>query len=133
MRLDFCLTAVLCAAVSMAQVSPSPSHSKKLHLKVTLMDPRTTSSIEADIFEHNPFEHSEMRNGTKITIKGNLVKTGNANYHMQLLIAEWTSATSNSAENYEMDLTPGKPRGGGVVSGVALQRSVLISRVASSR
>jgi hypothetical protein len=128
MRLGIWLIPLLWAVISAAQVSRSPSHAEDLHLKATLLDPRVKLDIETDIVEQNPFEHSETHGSTKVTIKGDAAKTSEANYHLHLIIAEWTSPTNNSTETYEMDLTPGKPWAGGMISSLAFQRVVLLSR-----
>jgi hypothetical protein len=129
MRLGVCLIAVS-AAMSATQAACPPSHAELLHLKVTLHDPRVSSDIETDILERNPFEYSEMHGSTKVTIKGNAVKAGGANYHLRLIIAEWASPKNNSTETYELDLAPGKPWAGGMISSFAFQRVVLLSRAA---
>jgi hypothetical protein len=123
---------VFVALLTEAAVAPrlaSASNVEEFLLKVTLIDPAATFDIQTRIVPERDFEFSEMRGGAKITIKGNLGSKRKATYHLRLTLIEWASEKSNSTENYELDLVPGKMQGRGFISSFVFQRNILLTRI----
>jgi hypothetical protein len=98
-------------------------------LKVILIDPAATTELQTRIVPRKPFELSEMHHSAKITIKGELAVEQKGSYHLRIAIVEWASEKSNSTENYEVDLVPGKAQNRGFISSFVFQRIILLTRV----
>jgi hypothetical protein len=101
----------------------------KFVLKLTLMDPGATIEVQTRVTPGEPFEYSEMRNGAKITMRGDLAPKVKDSYHLRLTIAEWRDEKTNSTESYEVDLVPGKAEARGFVSSFIFHRIILLTRV----
>jgi hypothetical protein len=105
------------------------ANGEELLLKITVVDPGATADLRKRIAPLKPFECSEMHNGTKITIKGELSAKQKDSYHLRLTLAEWKDQKTNSTEEYDVDLTPD---GGGFVSSFIYQRIFLLTHVPKS-
>ena len=105
------------------------SNSEELLLKVTLVDPGATTDIQATIAPQKPFDHSEMHNGARFTIKGELAARRKGSYRLTLTIAEWRDEKTNSTEQYDIDLTPGKPESRGFISSFVYHRVILLTNI----
>jgi hypothetical protein len=113
--------------------SRSTSTPEAFLIKVTVIDPGATTDIQTRIVPEKPFEFSEMRKGAKITIKGELTAQQSSKYHLRLTLTEWAYRKSNSTENYEVDLFPGKPETRGFISSFAYHRVILLTRLEHER
>jgi hypothetical protein len=120
---------IVCLVTALAVTYVRASTAEGFLLKVTLVDPGATTDIQTRIVALEPFEHSEMHNGARITIKGELSASNNGSYRLRLAIAEWRDEKTNSTERYEVDLTPGKAEGRGFVSSFIYQRVILLTRL----
>lgn len=120
----------LSAVVGFAIRPVYAANTQEFVLKITVIDPGATADIQTHITLMKPFEYSEKHNDAKITIKGNLSAAQKGGYHLQLTLAEWKDAKTNSTENYEIDLTPEKPEKRAFVSSFVFQRVILLSNVA---
>lgn len=123
------LLTCFCLWISLAQ--SQRTNSESFLLKVALNDPRGEVQLQTAIKPAVPFEVSENRGKTKITIKGQLGFREQDHYHLRITIVEWASPTENSTETCELDLVPGKPWTGGVVSSLAYQRTFLLVAISS--
>lgn len=96
-------------------------------LKVMLDGPDSVA-IHTRIALGKPFEYSEMRNGEKITLRGELSPPRKDSYHLRLTIVEWRSNTNNLTTTFEPELVLDKPWSGGVIVGIIHQYTVLLAR-----
>lgn len=118
-----------CAVPAFAPLPALSNTTEEFLLKITLADPGATAEIQTRIVPLKPFESSEMHNGARITIKGELSAKHKGRYRLRLKLAEWRDEKTNSTEEYEVDLIPGKPEGRGFVSSFIYQRTILLTRV----
>jgi hypothetical protein len=120
---------VLGFALLLAPPSSVATNTGEFVLKLTLIDPGATVEIQTKVRPEQPFEYSEMHNGARFTMKGDLGPKINDSYHLRLTIAEWRDEKTNSTETYEVDLVPGKAESRGFISSFVFQRVILLTRV----
>jgi hypothetical protein len=120
---------LFCAVPALAPLPAPAKTTEEFLLKITLTDPGATAEIQTRIVTMKPFEHSEMHNGAKITIQGELSTKHKGSYRLRLKLAEWRDEKTNSTEEYEVDLVPGKPEGRGFIQSFIYQRTILLTRV----
>ena len=94
-----------------------------------MIDPAATADIQTRILSGKAFEFSETRNGSRITIKGELAAKRKGSYHLLLTVVDWADAKTNGTEHYEVDLAPGAPERRAFVSSFVFQRIILLTRV----
>jgi len=116
--------------VTLSAAGQSTAASSPLLLQVFL-DDRDPFSVQTKISPGKPFEYSEMHNGEKITLRGEVSPPKKGSYHLQIAIVEWRSEKENFTTNLEREMVLGKQERIGFVAGVGFMRRMLLTRAAN--
>jgi hypothetical protein len=126
MKIYLCGLLALYAVAALESQVVNAANREEFLLKVTVID-RATADVRTRIAPRKPFEWFETHNNTKITIKGELSAKQKGSYHLRLTLVK--DEKTNSTEEYEVDLTPGKPESRGFVSSFLYRRIILLANV----
>jgi hypothetical protein len=129
MKIYLCGLLALYAVAALVSQIVYAANREEFLLKITVIDPSATADLRTRIAPRKPFEWFETHNNTKITIKGELSAKQKGSYHLRLTLVEWKDKKTNSTEEYEVDLTPGKPESRDFVSSFVYWRIILLTNV----